>query len=229
MPCCAVLHQAEIKKGNTIKERAVSSDYLEAPPRTQPSCLQTMAVAAGVTLRQGGAAKAGPPRPKAQLGSGASAGMTREEHQRFVANQQHQQRQQQQQQAAQKQAPQAAAAGGAAGRSRPPSGLQPLAGAGGGGGGQEGSHGAAAADVFEGYPSSPGIMAGAKPREHAPLAPVKPPTPDLNPLLVGASDWGMAMGSGGRLGGSGGLPISKPSDRQRELEGGWEAGKATDD
>lgn len=45
-----------------VKGRKTAPDFVEKPSETQPSALETMKMARGVTLKQGGAQKAGPVR-----------------------------------------------------------------------------------------------------------------------------------------------------------------------
>lgn len=49
-------------KKTAVSGRKVVPDFLEKPNEAQPSAMETMRMARGVTLRQGGATKAGPPR-----------------------------------------------------------------------------------------------------------------------------------------------------------------------
>ena len=44
------------------KPRKLTLDFVEAPSRTQPSALETMKPVSGVTLRQGGNSRVGPPK-----------------------------------------------------------------------------------------------------------------------------------------------------------------------
>ncbi|KAG2448040.1 hypothetical protein HYH02_007067 [Chlamydomonas schloesseri] len=67
------------------RDRRLASDYKKVQPRTQPSALDTLNPAGGVTLRgAGGASKSGPARP-AQAG-----GLTREAYAKAVARKAHQ-------------------------------------------------------------------------------------------------------------------------------------------
>ncbi|GMH41802.1 hypothetical protein BSKO_09712 [Bryopsis sp. KO-2023] len=45
-----------------VKGRKTAPDFVEKPSEAQPSCLETMRMSRGVTLKQGGATKAGPAR-----------------------------------------------------------------------------------------------------------------------------------------------------------------------
>eukprot|EP00798_Chlamydomonas_sp_ICE-L_P008889 gene8889-3772_t len=70
----------------------------------------------------------------------------------------------------------------------------------------------------------PALMQGSKPKDRVPTPP-KPVTPDVNLHLTSAADWG----TGGGVGGFGGsledsLPVTKPTERQRELEDWGTAG-----
>ncbi|KAG2431134.1 hypothetical protein HXX76_009664 [Chlamydomonas incerta] len=66
------------------RDRRLASDFKKVPPKTQPSAMETLAPAGGVTLRgTGGATKSGPVRP-------AQGGLTREAYAKAVAKKAHQ-------------------------------------------------------------------------------------------------------------------------------------------
>ncbi|KAJ9531911.1 hypothetical protein QJQ45_022061 [Haematococcus lacustris] len=187
------------------RERKLANDFREMEARTQPNALETLAPSQGVTLRQGSQAKMGM-RKAAPPGTG----MTHEEVARLAARSQ-------------------AQAGGAArpaGASSPsPSAAEPqgprlAAGstAAPGTGPQPGTGRAAGGGLFAGLPDSDPLAVGARLREASAAQP-KPRTPDVNPGLVAAPDWGRSAGQG-RATMHPPLAAVKPGTRTSELEMG---------
>lgn len=61
-----------------VKGRKTSPDFVEKPSESQPSALETMHMSRGVTLKQGGASKAGPSR------ASVPGQMNKSEYTRFI-------------------------------------------------------------------------------------------------------------------------------------------------
>ncbi|PNW73381.1 hypothetical protein CHLRE_14g630200v5 [Chlamydomonas reinhardtii] len=223
------------------RDRRLASDFKKVQPKTQPSALDTLMPAGGVTLRgSGGATKSGPVRP-------AQGGLTREAYAKAVAKKAHQ-----------AQVAAAEGGGGAPGTPMSPHRMPSMFGgtgtrsgtgtgdilAGSLRGAALGSRGVsvsgAAASAGGGVGSAAAAVAAARAalaeeRARDPLAAYedinydpfsgarakarpqssmgKPNTPDVNISLTGANDWG-APGNGRSYEAPPALPHAKPTDRQ---------------
>jgi len=191
-------------------ERKLVSDYCEAPGGSQPNALETVHVAAGVTLRGGSQSRSGPPRPRATagtVGQGTGATMSREEFSRYLA--------QQEIKAARAKRVSSDTA------SRPSLRAVLPAAAGGTAKAEPGAaaNGHAMPALFADLPDSEPATLGGTLRTAESKAEAGRLTSkvDVNPMLFGAADWG-APGTVASSSNGSSLTFAKPSDKQRALE-----------
>jgi hypothetical protein len=191
--------------GRGGKERKLTTDFREAKSEVQPSAMDIMSPDAGVTLRQGNQAKSGPAMARAK---GTVSGMTRDEFERWAAQQQSQQLKEQQGRRRTSQP-----AGSANNGKQLESVLAKAAG---------GGAGAPRGGLLGSVPDATPMLSGATLRQHdVPLGETAP-RGDANAVLLGGPDWGSSA-AGGSFNPPPSLPFVKPSARQRELEGeGWD-------
>eukprot|EP00955_Chlamydomonas_euryale_P005272 56357-Chlamydomonas_euryale.AAC.3 len=195
---------------NRASDRPQVSDYCEAPGGSQPNALETVHVAAGVTLRGGSQSRSGPPRPRATagtVGQGTGATMSREEFSRYLA--------QQEIKAARAKRVSSDTA------SRPSLRAVLPAAAGGTAKAEPGAaaNGHAMPALFADLPDSEPATLGGTLRTAESKAEAGRLTSkvDVNPMLFGAADWG-APGTVASSSNGSSLTFAKPSDKQRALE-----------
>lgn len=204
----ATLSPTEMRKE---RERRLATDYRKAPPKTQPSAMDTLTPVGGVTLRQGAATKSGPLKAQQQ-------GLTREAYQKQVARKAREEREERARAGSVLDGPMAATAQSAMGPGLLRGAHSMVSGS-----GQASSAQAIVAaaraqiqeelsrDPLAAYEGMTNALKDAQPRREPVDA--KPPTPDMNLVLTGAGDWGMG-GRGRGFEPAPSLPATKPTERQ---------------